>query len=126
MCRKKSLFALFSLIVTFSFSACYYDNEEELYGDTSNECEVTAVRYSVEVSSILQKNCYACHSTGSNLGNLLLDSYSTARSSAISGTLLGTVNHRPGFSPMPQDAPKLSDCDIQALQTWVDDGTPNN
>lgn len=107
-------------------SACYYDNEEELYGATPTACEPGEVRYSVQVRNILSKNCYACHSTGSNLGNLLLDSYTSARNSASNGSLMGSVRHAAGYSPMPQGAAKLLDCDIQTLQKWVDAGTPNN
>lgn len=109
-----------------SLSACYYDSEELLYGITPENCEITTVKYSAEVKNILQNNCYACHSVGSNLGNLLLDNYTAARNAANNGSLLGSVNHQAGYSPMPQDAPKLLSCDIQALQTWLDEGTPNN
>lgn len=123
---KHLLIGSFFIAITVSISACYYDNEEVLYGDTSAQCSTDAVKYSVQVVSILQKNCYACHSTGSNLGNLLLDSYTSARSATTNGSLLGSVKHAAGYSPMPQGAAKLSDCDIQALQTWLNDGTPNN
>jgi mono/diheme cytochrome c family protein len=115
---------LFSIIV--GLPACYYDNEEVLYGTTTAQCDTAPIQYSVQVTSILKKNCYACHATGSNLGNLLLDSYSSARSATTNGSLLGSVNHKSGYSAMPQGAPKLSSCDIQALQTWLDNGTPNN
>lgn len=123
---KHILIGSFFIAITVSISACYYDNEETLYGDVTQQCSTETVKYSVQISSILQKNCYACHSTGSNLGNLLLDSYTGARNAVNNGSLLGAVNHKAGFSPMPKGAPKLSDCDIQALQTWLDDGTPNN
>lgn len=127
MQRKQILIGSLLLVVMSSFSACFYDNEEYLYGITPNaNCELGDVKYSVQVVSILQQNCYACHSNGSNLGNLLLDSYTTARSAAINGSLMGSVKHQAGYSAMPQAAGKLQDCDIQALQTWVDAGTPNN
>lgn len=123
---KQILIGSFFIAITASISACYYDNEEFLYGDNPTTCDPAPIQYSVQVSSILQKNCYACHSTGSNLGNLLLDNYTGVRNAANSGALLGAVNHKAGYSAMPQGAAKLLDCDIQALQTWLDDGTPNN
>lgn len=123
---KDILIGSFFIIITVSISACYYDNEELLYGITTTPCDTAPIQYSVQVTSILQKNCYACHAVGSNLGNLLLDSYTTARNATTNGSLLGSVNHKSGYSAMPQGAPKLSSCDIQALQTWLDNGTPNN
>ena len=116
----------FIAIIATSLSACYYDNEETLYGDTAQPCDPGPIQYSVQVSSIIQQNCYACHSTGSNLGNLLLDSYTGTRNTAKDGSLLGSVQRKSGYSAMPQGAAKLLDCDIQALQTWVNEGTPNN
>ncbi|MDX1940202.1 MAG: hypothetical protein SFU99_06590 [Saprospiraceae bacterium] len=124
---KQFLFSGIIIATIAGFSACYYDSEELLYGNTNEQCDtITVVTYSVHVANILQKNCYACHSQGSNLGSLLLDSYTTARNAANNGSLLGSVNHKAGYSAMPQGAPKLPTCDIQALQTWLDEGTPNN
>ena len=107
-------------------AACYFDSEEALYGQKPEQCDSAPIRYSEQVQSILQRNCYGCHSAGSNIGNLLLDSYTAARNVAKTGALLGSVRHSPGYSPMPKGAPKLRECDIRALQTWVDDGMPNN
>ncbi len=126
MQRKKMLTGVFLIALITGFSACYYDNEEALYGATPSDCNLGEVKYSVQVRSIISTNCYACHSTGSNLGNLLLDSYNSVRSAANNGSLMGSVKHAAGYSAMPQGAAKLEDCDIQALQTWVDAGTPNN
>lgn len=123
---KKIFILSFVITIMVNISACYYDNEEDLYGDTPADCSTEVIKYSVQVTGILQKSCYKCHATGSNLGGILLDSYNSVRSTATSGLLLGVINHAPGFSPMPQGAPKLSNCDIQALQTWLDNGTPNN
>ncbi len=126
MQRKLIIVGSLLVAVIAGLSACYYDSEEDLYGTDPVECSNEEVKYSVQVLSILQKNCYACHSNGSNIGNLLLDNYTGVRNAAINGTLLGSVNHAPGFSAMPQNAPKLATCDIQALQSWLDSGTPNN
>jgi len=123
---KQTWIGSFLLVVLLGLSACYYDSEEFLYGITPVQCDPTPVQFSAQVTGILQRNCYACHSVGSNLGNLLLDSYSGVRDAAKNGSLMGSVRHEGGYDPMPQGAGKLSECDIQALQTWVDDGMPNN
>lgn len=123
---RQMLIGSFLITILVSLSACYYDSEEFLYGTTPDICDTSPVKFSTQVTAILQRNCYACHSTGSNLGNLLLDSYSAARDAARNPSFMGSVRHQGGYEPMPQGAGKLSDCDIQALQTWVDDGMPNN
>ena len=40
--------------------------------------------------------------------------------------LFGAINHLPNFQPMPRNAPKLSDCKIDQIQIWIENGTPNN
>jgi mono/diheme cytochrome c family protein len=117
--------SLLSVLFTGTW-ACTYNNEEDLFDKEPTDCNLGEVKYSVQVKSILQKNCYACHSTGSNIGGILLDNYTNVRNTATSGLLLGVVNHAPGFSPMPKGGGKLANCDIEALQTWLDNGTPNN
>jgi len=40
--------------------------------------------------------------------------------------LMGTIKHESGWSPMPKNGNKLSDCKIQKIDRWILDGTPNN
>lgn len=105
-------------------SGCYYDNEEDLY--PSNPCVTEDMSYANDIAPIIQANCFACHSTGSNLAGILLDSYSGLKQAVDNGRLLGAINHLSGFSPMPKDASKLSACNIQKIESWVNAGTPNN
>jgi uncharacterized membrane protein len=128
MFNKKKL-KFFGLIVSgiFFLSSCYYDNEEYLYGNAP--CDVSAVTYSVTVSSILATNCYSCHSTASGNasgGGIVLDSYAKLKPYATNGQLTGSITHAGGFSPMPKGATKLSSCDIQKIQAWANAGAPNN
>jgi hypothetical protein len=34
--------------------------------------------------------------------------------------------HSPGFSPMPQNDNKLSECNIAKIKKWIATGAPNN
>jgi len=45
---------------------------------------------------------------------------------ADNGTLIGTISWETGFENMPQGGDQLSDCNIAKIQSWVDDGAPNN
>lgn len=106
------------------FSACYYDAEEKLY--PVSECVTTNISYDANVATILQANCYVCHSSAVNSGNVTLDNYNAVKTQAISGKLLGTIKHSSGYIPMPQNASKLNSCDISKIEQWINDGARNN
>ena len=114
---------LLSLFVMTIMVSCYYDNEEELYG---NDCQYDKATYTDAVEPILVNYCYQCHSTQSNLTNVKLEGYSAVMPFAQSGSLLGSIRHDSGFVPMPQDRPKLSDCEIDIIAQWIAEGAQNN
>lgn len=114
----------FALIIVFIFSRCAYNNEENLY--SSNECDTIQVTYTGSVKGIIQLNCIPCHSTVGNTGNIKLETYSDLRFYALNGRLLGSISMSPGYKPMPQGAPRLSDCDINKVRKWIDLGAKNN
>jgi hypothetical protein len=107
---------------------CYYDSEEYLYPRTDSECDTANITYSGSVKPILQNNCYGCHSnsTSSFGGNIRLEDYADVKIRADNGSLVGSITHSGGFSPMPKGAAKLQDCDIAVVQRWVEAGAPNN
>ncbi|MFN2440044.1 MAG: hypothetical protein ABR503_12650, partial [Chitinophagaceae bacterium] len=59
-------------------------------------------------------------------GNISLGDYTSVKTQVNNGKLFGAINHAPGFSPMPQGANKMSQCDINKVKAWVDAGAPNN
>ncbi|MBA4139188.1 MAG: cytochrome c [Segetibacter sp.] len=129
---KKSSIAV--ILISVCFAGCYYDKEDLVYPrqttttTTTTSCDTTAVKYSVDIKNILSTNCYACHSgTATNGGGFKFDVYpGNLVAKALSGALVGSITHSPGFSPMPKGGGKLSDCDIAKIRTWVRNGAPNN
>lgn len=119
----KSIMILLTL--TFLIQSCYYDNEEELYPQPA-ACDTTNVSYSNDVWPIISSNCTSCHSGGAPQGNVSLENYDDIVIAAKNGSLLGTIKHEDGWSPMPKGGGMLNDCDISKIEIWVDDGTPNN
>jgi hypothetical protein len=103
---------------------CYYDNEEALYG--IEQCSTDSVTYVATIAPIIQNNCISCHSQSVNSGGVTLETYAQVRSRADDGVLLGVVAHSSGFSPMPKNSPKLSECNIAAIRQWIEDGSLNN
>lgn len=115
------------LLLCLSLASCVNDSEEELYGDTGLvNCNQGQVTYALTVKPILQQNCYSCHSGGFAQGNVHLDDYPGVKTQMDNGKLLASIRHEPGHPPMPQLAPKLSDCTIALIAKWYDAGAPNN
>lgn len=113
-----ALFFCFSLLLT----SCTYNSEEELYPG----CDTIGVSYSNDLVPILQANCYVCHSESEHLGGVTVEGYAYLSMLASHDSLFGPINHSPGYIPMPESAPKLSDCDIAKFKSWIDNGYPNN
>ena len=119
----KALLLLSGII--FLTESCYYDNVEELYPNAP-ECDTIDVSYAQEVWPIINTNCTSCHSGGAPQGNVSLENYDDIVVAANNGSLLGTIKHEDGWSPMPKGGGKLSDCDIATIESWVNAGTPDN
>jgi len=115
-------------LIISSFSACYYDSEEDLYPPADNGCDTTQVTFAMSVIPILEDNCYACHSNANAAlsGNVRLEEYNDVMIQVTNGNLLGSITHSTGFLPMPQGAPRLDDCRIAIIQQWIESGSPDN
>jgi len=115
-----------TLVVAVSvlfLSACYYDKEDMLYGPS--QCDTSAVKYSVQVTSILNASCLSCHSGTAAAGaGIKLDSYNAVKAAVDNGSLLSSVTR--SVNPMPKGAARLSECRIAELRTWIRNGAPNN
>ena len=112
-----------SLLSLALFSSCTYNKEELLY---NNACDTSNVKYSVQIVNTLAANCTSCHSGAGASGGIILDDYTNVRAMAISGKLLGAITHSPGYRAMPDLAPKLPECRIAEIRTWIRNGMLNN
>jgi cytochrome c553 len=108
-------------------SACADDNAEDLMPQQPpQQCDTNTVTFSGSVAPILATNCYACHAASIAEGGVVLSNYNGVKAKVDEGRLIGAITHAPGFVPMPQGAAKLSDCDIEKIKKWVNDGALNN
>ena len=109
------------------FVSCYYDNEEALYPSFNTTCDTTNVTFSVTIVSVLNNNCYSCHSnaTATSTGsNIPLENYADVVT--MSARIIGSVKHIGSFSPMPKNGGKLKACSINQLDIWIRNGMLNN
>ena len=115
----KKLFFLSVLI--FILHSCYYDKEEEIYGPVT--CDVTDVTYSSHVAPIINSSCATtgCHvSGGSGPGNF------TVFNELIAKVNNGSFENRVLIQQTMPPNSELSECDLQTLEIWINNGAPNN
>ena len=105
-----------------SVQSCYYDNEQDLYGGV-NGCDTSAVKYSDQVTNLLENNCYTCHSVASDVAGSPFDTYESLLPFAQSGELVNRIND--DATPMPPTG-LMPDCDRLKIEAWVKAGAPNN
>lgn len=122
MFRSKLPFLALVLIAT----ACYYDKEEVLYPG-SGECTVpTTLSFKTDVLPILDSRCNSCHAGIAPSAGISLANYTDVMKSVNNGSLMGSITWAAGFSAMPKNSGKMSSCEIQKIQTWIDQGALNN
>lgn len=111
-------------LIVLIFSGCYYDVEEEIY--PSVDCVTTDMSYAADIVPILETDCYTCHSSSANFGNVTLEGHDELLKYVDDGSFLGAVQHDGGFSPMPKGKAKLLECEIEKISAWIDDGALDN
>ncbi len=115
-------------LLAFFLTGCYYDKAELTYpANISATCDTTAVKYSVDILSIMSANCYSCHSgTAVSGGGIILDTYTGLKAFANNGQLLNSVLQNGNVPAMPLGGSILSSCDQNKIRAWINNGTPNN
>ena len=127
MISKYFVLSLFLLLATLN--GCYFDNAESLYPEFPTVCDDTQADYQSNVKPIIQLTCYNCHnnSNASALGSgINLESTSTLSQYVSNGSFLGSIEHRSGYSAMPKGGAKLTNCQIETIKSWINNGAPTN
>ena len=119
------------LLVILSISAfvIYLSGCTKQNGNSLNPglgCDTTNVKYSTQIVSILQNNCYVCHQGPGASSGIDFSNYEAFKGWASSGFVVGDLTQAPGFIPMPYGLPPLSSCDINTIVAWIHQGMPNN
>lgn len=133
---KKLFFIAFLGAAILMMAACYNDNLSELTpasgvkgGTGAGACDTAGVMsYSSHVLPVLQTNCginNSCHGSN-NTSGYNLSTYTGVRSVALNGKLISSITWTGSASHMPQNAPKMTDCNIAKIQKWVNTGSLNN
>lgn len=121
---KKLFFALsiIAIVVIFSQSACYYDNEAEQYGVTP--CDTVSISYIADIKPIVDANCISCHAPGGQQESSPFTNYDEIKLYTSDRQIVDRV-YGNGAALMPPSG-SLSDCAQLKIQAWVNAGSPNN
>jgi mono/diheme cytochrome c family protein len=127
--KKLSAVIVIIILVTASFSGCYYDKADQLYPPRQVKCDTTNVRHSVEITNILKTYCADCHGGNATAGggNRLIDDFATLKSKATGGQLLFRITLPINDAGrMPRGRPPLDSCNIAQIRTWIREGSKQN
>lgn len=117
-------FLLIVLGFCLSLNSCSYRTGED---NAIPGCNTpSTVSYSQDVLPILSASCLGCHDQAGNAGGIVFDTYTGLKVVVDDGTFEGAINHRSGFEAMPRNSSKFADCTLELIQSWIDDGAPNN
>jgi uncharacterized membrane protein len=89
-------------------------------------CDTAIFTFSGAVKPIIDYKCVGCHNPSNLGGNIELSTYNSVKVVALNGKLYGSVAQQAGYSPMPKNSAKLSDCEIRQVQKWISAGSLNN
>ena len=122
------LLQLTFLAFSFFITSCYYDNQEEIHPNISdNSCDTMGVvSYSNDIVPILNNNCgtsNSCHGS-SNISGVVLNNYASVQSKEEK--MVKAILHDPTVSPMPNGGTTINICSIKKIQSWVGQGSLNN
>ena len=110
------------IVVSLSFSSCYYDVEENLY---PGGCDTSGVvSYNLNVKPIIEQHCTVCHSQAAaptSGSGIVLDNYDDLKAFADAGILMGAIEWTSG-KDMPKGGQKLDQCTISSIQKWIQTG----
>lgn len=105
---------------------CYYDKEDILYPGAANCIPTVNPSFTSDVLPLLNTKCNSCHGGSSPSAGIKLDTYTEVVKYANAGSLMGSINHASGYSAMPKNTSKMSACQIEIIQNWINTGLPNN
>ncbi len=125
--KKMLLSTLTIALFAAGFTSCYNDNREDLY-PAIQDCDTANVSYSAFIAPLMASSCATsgCHDAATASFAIILETYEDVKDVALNGKMLSSINHEGGSYPMPQDAPKLDDCTIAKVRSWINAGAPEN
>jgi hypothetical protein len=112
-------------VVLLSLSSCYNDSEEAIFPEI-RACDTTNITFSGSVKSMISTYCISCHGNqvaSSKGSGIKLEDYQDV---AGNDRILGAIEHRSGYFPMPQSGGSVDSCSLNQFRKWINISKPNN
>ena len=94
-------------------------------GACQDRCDSMNFTFSGAVQPMINQYCRGCHNGAGATGGSLAD-YASIRNAAVSGRLIGDIEHLSGYNAMPLGGAALSNCQVAQITKWVEAGAPDN
>lgn len=107
-------------------SACVSDGPVPATDTSLVSCDTSVVRFSVEITDVLRRNCYECHASNIATAGVILDTYTGVRTRVQTGQLISAVRQDGTVRPMPFLRARIPLCDLNKIEKWVREGALNN
>ena len=107
-------------------SMIYYWILQGANNNYCTSCDSSEVTFSTVIYPLIELKCQGCHSGGEPEADLLLTSYGSISSIALDGRLYNSITGSNGAELMPFGASPLSACEINQIETWINEGAPDN
>jgi hypothetical protein len=119
---RSTLYTLLFLGLT-GFVSCTFENEENYFNPV---CDTTAIVYN-DLTYIFTDVCASCHvsATETPRPGIVMSNYEQVKASILTGKVLPAIKHESIYK-MPAGQAKLSDCDIEKVEAWINAGMPEN
>ena len=117
----KRLF-LYSLVLLVQVG-CYKDNKETMYPTNTTTCDTSNTTWSKDIKPIVDNACATsgCHN-GIASGGYDLSTYAGVKTMVTNNRFLSVIE----LGTMPKGAPKLDDCSINKVRSWMNKGALQN
>lgn len=113
---------IFISLLALTFVCCGDDDDNMM----TDDCDTSGITYTNTVASIINGSCSipGCHVPNSSTFSMI--DYNATFIAAGFGSMVGALNHEPGFTPMPNPpgSPRIAQCDIDKIEAWIADGAP--
>jgi hypothetical protein len=117
------------LIIAGFFFSCKHDAEMAKKEPPDCDPDTTFVTYTKDMAPLMTTHCginTSCHRQTNSDSEISLVSYDDVKAVAITGQLLSSVTHDGNAEPMPFGGQKLSDCNINKIKAWINQGLKEN
>ncbi len=113
--------ALSLVTLLFLLLACNKDETPDTV-----DCTGITPTYTSDIKAILDVSCAksGCHDVETHENGYDLSTYATAKPVSQNDRFLGAIQHKSGFTPMPENSGKLSQENIDLITCWVQNGSP--